>query len=227
MSAESGVPTFRSADGLWRKFRPEELANFEAFIRNPELVWEWYRYRKNILAEVSPNPGHVALAHMQDLVPDFLLVTQNVDNLHQRAGSRNVVELHGNIIRSFCVDCRLQAGSGEQSAENGLPRCTACGGLLRPDVVWFGEMLPEGALQKALEAARRCDVFLSIGTSGVVYPAASIPVAARTAGAYVVEINPEYTDLSSRMSETILGRSGEVLPALVSLLTHRTNHESA
>lgn len=227
VSAESGVPTFRNPGGLWERFRPEELASFEAFMRNPDLVWEWYRYRKKVMSEVGPNPGHGALAQMQDLVPDFTLVTQNVDNLHQRAGSRNVVELHGNITRSFCVECGLQAGSEEQAADDRLPRCKACGGLLRPDVVWFGELLPEGAFQKAMEAAHRCDVFLCVGTSGVVYPAASIPIAARSAGAYVVEINPEYTDLSSRMSETILGRSGEILPALVPHLTQRKNHESA
>jgi NAD-dependent deacetylase len=226
VSAESGVPTFRSAGGLWEKFSPEDLARFESFIRNPDLVWEWYNYRKKVLSEVAPNEGHVALARMQDLVPDFTLVTQNVDGLHARAGSRNVVELHGNITRSYCIQCKLFAGEEEQATFDRTPKCRTCGGLLRPDVVWFGELLPAGAFEKAMEAAHRCDVFLSVGTSGVVYPAASIPLAARSAGAYVVEINPEYTDLSPRMNETILGPSGKVLPHLVTILTQRHSHES-
>ncbi|GJQ21309.1 MAG: NAD-dependent protein deacylase [Bacteroidia bacterium] len=225
VSEESGVPTFRSAGGIWEKFKPEDFARFESFISNPELVWEWYHYRKKVIREVLPNPGHVALAHMQDLVPDFTLVTQNVDGLHARAGSRDVIELHGNITRSYCVECGLFAGEEEQAVFEKTPRCKECGGLLRPDVVWFGELLPAGALEKAMEAAHRCDVFLSVGTSGVVYPAASIPLAARNAGAYVVEINREYTDLSPRMNETIIGPSGEILPLLVTHLTQRASHE--
>lgn len=218
VSAESGVPTFRGNDGLWKKFRPEELANFDSFIKNPDLVWEWYSYRRKLISEVRPNPGHIALALMQDIVPDFTLVTQNVDNLHVRAGSRNVVELHGNIMRSYCLECGLFAGDTLQEPRAGIPRCEHCGGMLRPDVVWFGELLPLGAFQKAAEAAQRCDVFLCVGTSGIVYPAASIPVMARETGAYVVEINPEYTDLSPGMHETLLGPSGEILPGLLSIM---------
>lgn len=227
VSAESGVPTFRGKEGLWKKFKPEDLANFASFIKNPELVWEWYSYRRKLINEVSPNPGHVALARMQELVPDFTLVTQNVDNLHARAGSRNVVELHGNIMRSYCLKCGLFAGESLPESLAGIPRCEHCGGMLRPDVVWFGELLPEGAFQKAVEAARRCDLFLSVGTSGIVHPAASIPRIARESGAYVVEINPEYTDLSPGMNETLLGPSGTVLPTLFSLMKEHHDHQQA
>jgi NAD-dependent deacetylase len=218
ISAESGVPTFRGEEGLWKKFRPEELANFQAFIQNPELVWEWYSYRRKLIHEVKPNSGHHALVDLERRVPDFTLVTQNVDNLHARAGSRNVVELHGNIERSYCIECRKDAPEDALEPSEGAPRCTSCGGLLRPDVVWFGEMLPAGAFAKAEAAARRCQVFLSIGTSSVVYPAASLPLTALEHGAYVVEVNREETDLSSRANETLLGKSGEILPQLLTYL---------
>ncbi len=161
---------------------------------------------------------------MQELVPDFTLVTQNVDNLHARAGSRNVVELHGNIMRSYCMECGLFASEHRQETA-GIPRCEHCGGLLRPDVVWFGELLPQGAFQKAVEAAQRCDLFLCVGTSGIVYPAALIPRTAREAGACVVEINPEYTDLSPGMTETLLGTSGAILPALFSIMKEYHGHQ--
>lgn len=225
VSAESGVPTFRGDDGLWKKFRPEELANFASFIKNPDLVWEWYSYRRKLIHEVRPNAGHGALAAMQDIVPDFTLVTQNVDNLHTRAGSRNVVELHGNIMRSYCVKCGLFAGESDQGPLDGVPRCEHCGGLIRPDVVWFGELLPQGAFQTAVEAAQRCDLFLLVGTSGIVYPAASIPGVAREHGAFVVEINPERTDLSHTMNETLLGPSGAVLPVLYSIMKEYHGHK--
>lgn len=225
VSAESGVPTFRGDDGLWKKFRPEELANFASFMKNPDLVWEWYHYRRKLIHEVLPNAGHVALAAMQDIVPDFTLVTQNVDNLHSRAGSRNVVELHGNIMRNYCIECGLFAMESEQHTSDRVPRCEHCGGLLRPDVVWFGELLPQGAFQKAVEAAQRCDLFLLVGTSGIVYPAASIPGIAREIGAFVVEINPERTDLSPGMSETLLGPSGAILPGLYSIMKEYHDHQ--
>lgn len=227
VSAESGVPTFRGSEGLWNKFRPEDLARFESFIRNPELVWEWYSYRKKVIRDVEPNAGHRALARMEEVVPDFTLVTQNVDDLHARAGSRNIVELHGNITRSYCIKCGLQAGARAQEDFSRVPVCESCGGLLRPDVVWFGENLPAGAFEKAMDAANRCDVFLTVGTSGVVYPAASIPLAAREAGAFTVEINPEYTDLSPRMHETLIGPSGEILPALENILKEEHGHQQA
>lgn len=218
ISAESGVPTFRGEHGLWKKFRPEELANFEAFIRNPELVWEWYSYRRTLIHEVKPNPGHTALVELEKRVADFTLVTQNVDNLHARAGSRNIVELHGNIERSYCIECRKSASDVPLDLSSGVPRCSACGGLIRPDVVWFGEVLPVGAFAKAEAAARRCQLFLCVGTSSLVFPAASLPFTALEHGSYVVEINLEETDLSSRAHQTLLGKSGEILPQLLSNL---------
>jgi len=216
ISAESGVPTFRGEEGLWKKFRPEELANFQAFMKNPDLVWEWYSYRRKLIHEVKPNAGHFALAELERLIADCSLVTQNVDNLHRRAGSRSVIELHGNIERSYCVDCRARADDPLPDAERKAPRCAICGGLIRPDVVWFGEMLPVEAFSLAEQAARRCEIFLSIGTSAVVYPAASLPYVALDHGAYVVQINREHTDLSARAHETLLGSAGEILPQLVS-----------
>ncbi len=225
VSAESGVPTFRGDDGLWKKFRAEELANFGSFMKNPDLVWEWYSYRRKLIHEVHPNMGHVALAAMETIIPDFTLVTQNVDNLHSKAGSQNVVELHGNITRSYCVQCGLSAGESDQDTGNRVPRCKHCGGLIRPDVVWFGELLPQGAFQKAVEAAQRCDLFMLVGTSGIVYPAASIPGIARQNGAFVLEINQERTDLSPGMTETLLGPSGTILPELYSIMKEYHGHQ--
>jgi len=215
ISAESGVETFRGSNGLWSKLKPEELANFDAFMRNPELVWEWYNYRKTLIHDVKPNPGHYALARMQELVSDFTLVTQNIDNLHIRAGSKNVLELHGNIERSYCIDCGKFAADVEVSSENKVPHCPTCNGIIRPDIVWFGEMLPEGVFEAAAKAANRCELFLTVGTSAVVYPAASLPLIARKNGAYIVEINMERTEISHNVHETLLGKAGEILPQLV------------
>ncbi|MCI0496614.1 NAD-dependent deacylase [candidate division KSB1 bacterium] len=218
ISAESGVPTFRGEQGLWKKFRPEELANFNAFIRNPELVWEWYNYRKKLIYEVVPNPGHHALVKMERHYPDFTLITQNVDNLHRVAGSRNILELHGNIMMNRCVDCNRLFKDQELSlgseADLHVPRCS-CGSLIRPNVVWFGEALPVRELQLAHETALRCDLFFSIGTSALVQPAASLPLEAKRANAYVVEINYEATAISHLVDESILGKSGEILPLLI------------
>lgn len=217
ISAESGVPTFRGADGLWQKFKPEELANFDAFMKNPQLVWEWYQFRRKLIAEVKPNAGHFALVELEQFFPEFTLITQNVDNLHQLAGSQNVCELHGNIMRNRCVDCNKIIRDLEPEAAPVLLRCE-CGGMIRPDVVWFGEMLPERALQTAFDAARQVDVFLTVGTSAQVQPAASLPVEARRGGAWVVEINLERTVISNFVSETILGSSGAILPQLLTQL---------
>jgi len=214
VSAESGVPTFRGEDGLWKKFRPEELANFDAFMRNPELVWEWYTYRKELISEVQPNPGHFVLVKLEEIYPDFTLITQNVDGLHWKAGSQNILELHGNILRSQCVECGEKSDTAEMRGKGELPRCR-CGALMRPDVVWFGEMLPQEVLDRAFEAARECDLFFSIGTSAVVQPAASLPMVAKQAGAFVVEINSEQTVISDSVDESIQGMSGEVLPKLL------------
>ncbi|MCX6143466.1 MAG: NAD-dependent deacylase [Ignavibacteriales bacterium] len=215
ISAESGVPTFRGEEGLWKKFKPEELANFDAFICNPDLVWEWYAYRRRLIHEVKPNPAHYALVALEHFANNFTLVTQNVDNLHRRAGSKNVLELHGNIERSYCIQCRALAPDAVPEGPTGVQRCTKCGGLVRPDVVWFGEMLPLEVFSKAESAARQCDIFFSIGTSAVVYPAASLPYTALDHGAFVVEMNLESTDLSSRAHEVLTGKVGEILPDLL------------
>jgi NAD-dependent deacetylase len=213
ISAESGVPTFRGTEGLWKSFKPEELANFAAFIRNPQLVWEWYKYRKHIISKISPNTGHYALAAMEGRHSEFSIITQNVDNLHRRAGSRTVFELHGNIEHNYCIKCG-ESFADDEIAE-GIPRCR-CGGLVRPGVVWFGESLPEEEWDASVSAAERADIFFSIGTSAVVYPAASLPATAKRSGAYVVEINIERTELSHYADEVIIGKSGDVLPNLVS-----------
>jgi NAD-dependent deacetylase len=228
ISAESGVATFRGSEGLWSKLKPEELANFDAFMRNPEMVWEWYSYRKSIVHDVKPNPAHSALVRLAELVKDFTLITQNVDNLHYRAGSKRVLELHGNIERSYCIDCGKYAENVEVTPENKVPRCLSCGGMIRPDVVWFGEPLPEGVYETASEAASRCELFLTIGTSAVVYPAAGLPLTARNHGAYVVEINMERTDISHNVHETLLGKAGEVLPHLIQVMEELrgVNHEN-
>jgi NAD-dependent deacetylase len=215
VSAESGVPTFRQAQtGLWENFSPEELATPRAFRRNPRLVWEWYEWRRKLVANAEPNPAHLALAEMEHLFSDFTLITQNVDGLHQRAGSRNVVELHGNIMRTKCSDEGTLITQWRDTGDV-PPRCPDCGGLLRPDVVWFEEPLPEAGIQLASQAAARCDVFLSIGTSTVVYPAAALPSRAQECGAAVVEINPEATPFTPRAQYVLAGPAGVVLPELL------------
>jgi NAD-dependent deacetylase len=216
VSAESGVPTFRDAQtGLWAQFDPAELATPSAFARKPRFVWDWYAWRRELLAGARPNAGHLALAAIERQVPQFHLVTQNVDGLHQAAGSTRVVELHGNISR---VRCSRGCGTVSQWAEahpDEPPRCAACGAFLRPDVVWFEEMLPEEALAAAEDAVRQCDVLLVIGTAAEVYPAAALPHSARRHGATVVEINPQPTALSDDADHVLRGPSGVVLPALV------------
>jgi len=218
VSAESGVPTFRGSDGIWKKFKPEELANFEAFMKNPELVWEWYSARKKIIANIEPNRGHHTLVRMEQMFPRFAVITQNIDNLHRRAGSTNVFELHGNIERNYCTKCGTPYTNEEVLTQAGVPRCLKCNGLIRPDVVWFGEMLPEDEWEQSVRAAESADVFLSIGTSAIVYPAASIPLMAKHQGAYLVEINPEPTPLTDQADEFLMGASGAILPELYARL---------
>jgi len=218
ISAESGVPTFRSAGGIWNKMRPEELASMDGFLRNPELVWEWYAHRKRLIADVQPNPGHVALARMEKLVPDFVIITQNIDNLHRRAGSTRVQELHGNIERNYCMECGRTYSNEELLKIQGVPQCTQCRGKIRPDVVWFGEMLPEDEWEASVRAAEAASLFLSIGTSAVVYPAASLPITAQAHGAYLVEVNPEPTPLTERADEFLQGPAGSILPLLVDII---------
>jgi NAD-dependent deacetylase len=215
VSAESGVPTFRGTEGIWQKFKPEELASMDAFRRNPALVWEWYAHRKKIIAAIRPNPGHYALARMEQIFPQFCIITQNIDNLHRRAGSKTVYELHGNIERNYCISCGASYWNEEVLLHAGVPRCTACGGWIRPDVVWFGELLPEEQWDASTRAAESADVFLSIGTSGVVYPAASLPILAKRRGAFLVEINPEPTPLTDVADEFLQGPSGMILPDLL------------
>jgi NAD-dependent deacetylase len=217
VSAESGVPTFREAQtGLWERFDPLELATPEAFARDPRLVWEWYEWRRRLVSRAEPNPGHAALAALERKLSDFVLITQNVDGLHGRAGSRNVTELHGNILRS---KCSLEGTTVEdyEKAE-APPPCPRCGAPLRPDVVWFGEALPAGAFERAADAARLCELFLSVGTSSLVYPAAGLPFEALENGATLVEINPEETPLTAHADHVLRGRAGEGLPRLVAAL---------
>ena len=217
ISAESGVPTFRGPDGLWRSFRAEDLATPEAFERNPELVWEWYRWRRAKIATAQPNAGHHVLARLEARVPEFLLLTQNVDGLHTRAGSRRLVELHGNIWRARCTKEGTRFDqSGQWSVASG--QCPSCGAPLRPDVVWFGEALDPVVINRAIAAVERCDVLLLVGTSGVVYPVAGFPLVARRRGAHVVEINVEATPLSDIAHAVLRGTAGTVLPAVEAAL---------
>ncbi len=214
ISAESGVPTFRDAQaGLWARYDPRELATPEAFEHDPELVWKWYAWRRGLVERARPNAGHAALAELERAAPVFSLVTQNVDGLHREAGSENVVELHGNIRRSRCPAEGLTVEPDE--AGHAPPPCPNCGSPLRPDVVWFGEALPAAEIEAASGAARSCDLFLSVGTSGLVYPAAALPYEALENGATVVEINPERTPLSAHAGFSLRGKAGEVLPPLV------------
>jgi NAD-dependent deacetylase len=218
VSAESGVPTFREAQtGLWARFDPQELATPEAFERDPKLVWDWYEWRRELVAEASPNPAHAAIAGMERLFSDFTLITQNVDGLHERAGSREVIELHGNILRTKCSVEGIIVEEYEKGETP--PHCPSCGAPLRPDVVWFGEMLPYGALDTATEAAREADVFLSVGTSSLVYPAAALPFEALENGAALVEINPGETPLTPHADYVLRDPAGEALPRLVAGLS--------
>ena len=214
ISAESGVPTFRGEEGLWKKFRPEELATFDAFMANPQLVWEWYEYRREIVEKIKPNPGHFALADFQNYFDKFDLITQNVDGLHHKAGSKSVIELHGNIRRNKCIQCEKKYESLEGTTEGIPPKCP-CGGNIRPDVVWFGEMLPQDAINYAFAVSSECDLFFSVGTSAVVHPASSLPLIAKQGGAFVVEVNISPTEITPLVDESLLGKSGEILPSLV------------
>lgn len=218
VSAESGVPTFSEAQkGLWARFDPQELATPEAFERDPGLVWDWYEWRRKLVMEACPNPGHRAISELERLVPEFTLITQNVDGLHQRAGSSRVIELHGNILRSKCSVEGITVEYYEGAEKP--PCCPSCGAPLRPDVVWFGEMLPIEAIEAASEAARGSDLFLSVGTSSLVYPAAALPYEALENGATLVEINPEETPLTPHAGYSVRALAGEALPELVSVFS--------
>jgi NAD-dependent deacetylase len=212
ISAESGVPTFRGQAGLWREFRPQDLATPQAFRRDPELVWEWYDWRRGVIGACEPNEAHRTLAEMEATLPDFVLITQNVDGLHRLAGSRNILEIHGDIWRTRCLGCGRVAEDRRIPLPEIPPHCSRCGALLRPDVVWFGESLPENVLEAAWDAAARCRLMLVIGTSAVVHPAASLPLVALRNGARLVEVNPNETPLSAQAHEVLRGPAAEVLP---------------
>ncbi len=214
ISAESGIPTFRGAGGFWKQFRAEELATPAAFARDPKLVWEWYDWRRSVCAAAQPNAGHVALAGFEQRTPGFTLVTQNVDGLHDRAGSRRVLKLHGDIWTLRCLGCGAET-LDERVPLPGLPPHCGCGGLLRPGVVWFGEPLRAEVWEQAERAVRDCGVLLVVGTSAVVYPAAGLIDLARTAGAHVIEVNLEETPYSPRVTASLRGRAGEILPELI------------
>lgn len=213
VSAESGIPTFRSNGGFWQNRRFEDLATPEGFARDPKFVWEWYEERRRGIAKAKPNAGHFALAELEKRAERFTLITQNVDGLHDVAGSRNIVKLHGDIWVTRCIRCGKERE--ERGELNQLPPRCECGGMLRPGVVWFGEDLPEGAIEKASNAVLDCEVFLVAGTSAQVYPAAGlIPLAIRN-GATVIEINPEETGFSGDVTFALRGNSAEILPKLL------------
>jgi NAD-dependent deacetylase len=214
ISAESGIPTFRSAGGLWRNFRPEDLATPQAFARDPKTVWEWYDWRRGLIAAAKPNPGHLALASLEGRFSEFTLITQNVDGLHDRAGSRRPLKVHGDIWDLRCTACRRTWRDERAPLPELPPRCE-CGGMARPGVVWFGEALPSGIWTEAEVAAGGADVFLVVGTSALVYPAAGLALIAKGGGARVVEINPERTPFSDEVDCRLEGAAGEMLPALV------------
>ena len=214
VSAESGVPTFRGNNGLWKRYRPEDLATPGAFARDPKLVWEWYDWRRGLIAQAKPNEGHYALAELEKRVPSFSLITQNVDGLHELAGSRNVLNLHGSIWKMRCTECERERVDRRTPLPEIPPKCQ-CGARLRPGVVWFGEALLPRIWQDAETAARSADIFLVVGTSAVVYPAAGLAQIAKASGARVVEINIAETVLSDRIDEFLQGLSGELLPQLI------------
>ena len=214
VSAESGVPTFRGPEGLWKRKDPMSLATPGAFAADPREVWEWYQWRRQRIRGCAPNPGHAALAAVEAVKPDFLLVTQNVDGLHRAAGSRRVAEIHGSIWVVRCTGCGAERVERGDFAEL-PPRCAACGGLLRPGVVWFGEALPPGPSGAAMEMLSRCEVLIVAGTSAVVAPASGYAAVAKRRGARVIEVNPDETPVSAICDATFRGKSGEVLPALL------------
>jgi NAD-dependent deacetylase len=214
ISAESGVPTFRGPGGLWRDHRAEDLATAEAFARDPRLVWEWYDWRRQKIAEARPNLAHYALVTLEKRAPDLTVVTQNVDGLHALAGSRSLLEIHGSLWRTRCGSCREVREDRRAPMPAIPPRCP-CEGLLRPDVVWFGEPLPFDIARKAFVAIGACDLMLVVGTSGLVQPAASMATMALERGVPVVEINAEPTPLTESATHALQGKAGEILPKLI------------
>lgn len=219
VSAESGIPTFRGVNGLWRNYSAQDLATPDAFRKNPRLVWEWYWWRQNIIIKAQPNPAHYAVVELERVSEHFLLLTQNVDNLHQRAGSLNVLELHGNIFRVRCSECgKVSPSPCFDEGSSDVPACE-CGGLLRPDVVWFGEAIPSAIWTQSLDYLNTVQAVVFCGTSGVVWPAAAIPGIAKELGIRSIEINLEPTPFSSTVDVSIMKKAGEVLPRIVKTLS--------
>jgi len=214
ISAESGIPTFRGKNGLWKKYRAEDLATPSAFNRDPKLIWEWYDWRRGLIAPVEPNPGHKVLARWEKIFSDFALITQNIDGLHWKAGSKNIVELHGNIWKMRCTEEETIIENFDSPLKEIPPRCPSCGALLRPHVVWFGESLSPSTIQKAFALSSQCEVMFVIGTSAIVQPAASLPLSAAEAGAKIVEINIDPTPLSPYADFSFKGKAGEILPLI-------------
>jgi len=225
VSRESGVPTYREAQtGVWARYNPQDLATATAFLRDPALGWSWYLYRRGLMRSVEPNPGHHALARLEQLLPNVVLLTQNVDGLHRRAGSQDVVELHGSLLRTRCFDdCQGAPTPIDLESldydDKMPPACPHCGAYVRPDVVWFGEMLAPGDLTRAVSVSQACNVMLVVGTSGVVQPAASLPYHARQAGAAVIDVNPTPSEISPLADVFLQGPSGEVLPRVVTAIS--------
>jgi len=213
VSSESGVPTFRGMDGLWKSHRPEDLARPDAFEVKPELVWEFYNWRRELVEECEPNPAHLALVEMEKQIPNFLLITQNVDGLHAKAGSRKLIEMHGSLWQLKCTVCTH--AREDYSELPPLPECPVCGHLLRPGVVWFGEPLAPGVLKVTIDQISKADVFISVGTSGLVQPAASFYQLAKDHGAVTIEINLDPTPNSGFMDFALHGKAGEILPELM------------
>lgn len=227
MSKESGIPTFREAqDGLWAQYDPMEMASEAGFRRNPKLVWEWYEYRFGMVKSARPNPGHLAIAQLEGLIPSVTVVTQNIDGLHSAAGSTTVLELHGSIERYKCMSGRHAGFSLDDVIQqhDKPPRCPECGDMLRPDVVWFGEYLPEDVMRRAYDASLHCTAMLVVGTSGVVQPAASLPFIAARTGALVVDVNPEPNEISEMADIFLQGAGGSILPELLQAIL--SEHEA-
>jgi NAD-dependent deacetylase len=224
MSKESGIPTFRDApSALWANYNPEDLATPEGFRRDPPLVWKWYGERREMIGQARPHPGHYAVAELESMYDDFLLLTQNIDNLHRAAGSQNIVEVHGNIFRFKCFDRNHPVPPDELPVTGEVPPRCHCGSMIRPDVVWFGEMLDQDDLDRAFGALSSCEVILVVGTSGLVYPAAGFPHAAKSRGAKVVEVNPEETPITDLADVFVESPAGTALPILVERLQKARN----
>jgi NAD-dependent deacetylase len=217
VSAESNIPTYRDKDGLWNQVQAQDLATLEAIAKNPATVWEWYSHRQQMMLKCEPNEGHKALVRMENYFPEFTLITQNIDGLHQRAGSRNILELHGNIMKARCMKEEDRVFD-YITGDNYLPKCENCGSLIRPHVVWFGEMLDSEVIGKATGVSENCEVFIIAGTSAAVYPAAGLPLIALRNGARLIEVNMEDTPITSFADISIRGKSGEILPEIMKLV---------